>query len=56
MIGLFFYQTERMQNQLKTYCIIGDPIRYSLSPAMQNAAFKMQTLVPSEARGEDRCD
>lgn len=28
-----------MQNQVKTYCIIGDPIHYSLSPAMQNAAF-----------------
>jgi len=23
----------------KTYCIIGDPIQHSLSPAMQNAAF-----------------
>jgi shikimate dehydrogenase len=28
-----------MQTQLKTYCIIGDPVQYSLSPAMQNAAF-----------------
>jgi shikimate dehydrogenase len=28
-----------MQRQGKTYCIIGDPIQYSLSPAMQNAAF-----------------
>lgn len=28
-----------MQNQIKTYCIIGDPVQYSLSPAMQNAAF-----------------
>jgi shikimate dehydrogenase len=44
MIGLFFHQTERMQNQLKTYCIIGDPIRYSLSPAMQNAAFNSAGL------------
>lgn len=44
MIGLFFYLTERMQNQLKTYCIIGDPVHYSLSPAMQNAAFKSAGL------------
>jgi shikimate dehydrogenase len=29
-----------MQSQIKTYCIIGDPVRHSLSPAMQNAAFK----------------
>jgi shikimate dehydrogenase len=28
-----------MQSQIKTYCIIGDPIQYSLSPAMQNSAF-----------------
>jgi shikimate dehydrogenase len=28
-----------MQSQIKTYCIIGDPVQYSLSPAMQNAAF-----------------
>ncbi|HYY67469.1 MAG TPA: shikimate dehydrogenase, partial [Nitrososphaeraceae archaeon] len=30
-----------MQNSdsSKTYCIIGDPIQHSLSPAMQNAAF-----------------
>src|ERR671930_1042348 len=28
-----------MQDQLKMYCIIGDPVLYSLSPAMQNAAF-----------------
>jgi shikimate dehydrogenase len=29
-----------MQSQIKTYCIIGDPVQHSLSPAMQNAAFK----------------
>jgi shikimate dehydrogenase len=28
-----------MQGSSKTYCIIGDPIHHSLSPAMQNAAF-----------------
>jgi shikimate dehydrogenase len=28
-----------MQASRKTYCIIGDPINHSLSPAMQNAAF-----------------
>jgi shikimate dehydrogenase len=28
-----------MQTQVNTYCIIGDPIQYSLSPAMYNAAF-----------------
>src|SRR5918911_1106816 len=28
-----------MQTQIKTYCIIGDPVQHSLSPAMQNAAF-----------------
>lgn len=28
-----------MQGSTKTYCIIGDPIHHSLSPAMQNAAF-----------------
>jgi shikimate dehydrogenase len=28
-----------MQRSIKTYCIIGDPIHHSLSPAMQNAAF-----------------
>ena len=28
-----------MQASTKTYCIIGDPINHSLSPAMQNAAF-----------------
>ena len=29
-----------MQGPFKTYCIIGDPIDHSLSPAMHNAAFK----------------
>jgi shikimate dehydrogenase len=29
-----------MQDLFKTYCIIGDPIDHSLSPAMHNAAFK----------------
>ena len=29
-----------MQETIKTYCIIGDPIDHSLSPAMQNAAFR----------------
>ena len=28
-----------MQTQIKTYCIIGDQVQHSLSPAMQNAAF-----------------
>jgi shikimate dehydrogenase len=28
-----------MQGTTKTYCIIGDPIHHSLSPAMHNAAF-----------------
>ena len=28
-----------MQSQVKTYCIIGDPVHHSLSPAMHNAAF-----------------
>jgi len=28
-----------MQGSIRTYCIIGDPIHYSLSPGMQNAAF-----------------
>src|SRR5919109_4416735 len=28
-----------MENQVKTYCIIGDPVHHSLSPAMHNAAF-----------------
>lgn len=29
---------------MKTYCIIGDPIEHSLSPAMHNAAFRMLNL------------
>ena len=33
-----------MQGSLKTYCIIGDPIDHSLSPAMQNAAFSSLSL------------
>jgi shikimate dehydrogenase len=28
-----------MQSQVKTYCIIGDPIYHSLSPSMHNSAF-----------------
>jgi shikimate dehydrogenase len=28
-----------MQSQVKTYCIIGDPVYHSLSPSMHNAAF-----------------
>jgi shikimate dehydrogenase len=28
-----------MQSPVKTYCIIGDPVHHSLSPAMHNAAF-----------------
>jgi shikimate dehydrogenase len=39
MIELTLSPVEYMQDQLKTYCIIGDPVLYSLSPAMQNAAF-----------------
>jgi len=31
-------------NGLKTYCIIGDPVDHSLSPAMHNAAFKALNL------------
>ncbi len=31
-------------NGLRTYCIIGDPIDHSLSPAMHNAAFKTLNL------------
>ena len=33
-----------MQAPTKTYCIIGDPIHHSLSPAMQNAAFTAKGL------------
>src|ERR687888_2047545 len=33
-----------MQTQIKTYCIIGDPVQNSLSPAMQNAAFNSMHL------------
>lgn len=33
-----------MQVSTKTYCIIGDPIHHSLSPAMQNAAFAAKGL------------
>jgi shikimate dehydrogenase len=33
-----------MQASTKTYCIIGDPIHHSLSPAMQNAAFTAKGL------------
>jgi shikimate dehydrogenase len=39
MIGLISAQTKSMQGVFKTYCIIGDPIDHSLSPAMHNAAF-----------------
>jgi shikimate dehydrogenase len=33
-----------MQTQIKTYCIIGDLVQHSLSPAMQNAAFNSMHL------------
>jgi shikimate dehydrogenase len=33
-----------MQVSTKTYCIIGDPIHHSLSPAIQNAAFAAKGL------------
>ncbi len=33
-----------MQASAKTYCIIGDPIHHSLSPAMHNAAFTAKGL------------
>ena len=39
MIGLISAQAKSMQEIFKTYCIIGDPIDHSLSPAMHNAAF-----------------
>ena len=32
------------EGKLKTYCIIGDPVSHSLSPAMHNAAFKHLNL------------
>jgi shikimate dehydrogenase len=40
MTGLISAQAKSMQDLFKTYCIIGDPIDHSLSPAMHNAAFK----------------
>ena len=33
-----------MFDAMRTYCIIGDPVRHSLSPAMHNAAFKSKDL------------
>jgi shikimate dehydrogenase len=39
MIELISAQAKSMQGSFKTYCIIGDPIDHSLSPAMHNAAF-----------------
>ena len=33
-----------MQIPIKTYCIIGNPVQHSLSPAMQNAAFNSMHL------------
>ena len=33
-----------MQSQVKTYCIIGDPVYHSLSPSMHNAAFNSLSL------------
>jgi shikimate dehydrogenase len=35
---------QTMQVSTKTYCIIGDPIHHSLSPAIQNAAFAARGL------------
>ena len=35
---------QKMPASTKTYCIIGDPIQHSLSPAMQNAAFAAKGL------------
>ena len=32
------------QNEMRTYCIIGDPIKKSLSPAMHNATFNSLNL------------
>lgn len=34
----------QIKDSSNTYCIIGDPIQHSLSPAMQNAAFKAAGL------------
>ena len=34
----------QIKDRSNTYCIIGDPIQHSLSPAMQNAAFKAAGL------------
>ena len=33
-----------LEKSIKTYCIIGDPIEHSLSPAMHNAAFNFLKL------------
>ena len=33
-----------MRSEVKTYCIIGDPVKHSLSPSMQNAAFNFLGL------------
>lgn len=33
-----------MSSTIKTYCIIGDPVDHSLSPAMHNAAFRALNL------------
>jgi shikimate dehydrogenase len=38
------YSHWAMHGSTKTYCIIGDPIHHSLSPAMQNAAFAALSL------------
>jgi shikimate dehydrogenase len=38
------YLQQRMQASTMTYCIIGDPIHHSLSPAMHNAAFAAKGL------------
>src|SRR5919202_2672605 len=43
MVG-WQYSVYAMQGSIKTYCIIGDPIDHSLSPAMQNAAFGAPAL------------
>jgi shikimate dehydrogenase len=36
-----------LEKSIKTYCIIGDPIEHSLSPAMHNAAFNFLKLESS---------